>query len=121
MDTNQLSQRGDSINFNEINKMIESLKNEMYKMNKKLESLEENLKNEMNKKLESLEENLKNEMNKKLESLEENLEFQNLKINALKEIASLKVSSIKEYRGEFVSEGLGLNSRKKKFVNNPYW
>ena len=91
MDTNQLSQRGDSINFNEINKMIESLKNEMYKMNKKLESLEENL------------------------------EFQNLKINALKEIASLKVSSIKEYRGEFVSEGLGLNSRKKKFVNNPYW
>ena len=105
-------------NQNILEKILDEIKNLESNLKDEIKNLDENIKN-LDKKIKNLESNLKDE----IKNLDEKLDFQDLKYNTLKEVLLLRKSynNMEEYRGEYVSEGLGLNSRKRKFVNNPYW
>ena len=95
-------------------KQLNSDTKETNYMNELLKELKKELELVIKEELELVKSEIKN--------VKEELELNNLKYNALKDIfATSSRSLINQYRGEYVSEGVGLNSRRKKFVNNPYW
>ncbi|WP_456399959.1 hypothetical protein, partial [Persephonella sp.] len=85
------------------------------------------VKSELEKKIEFEVKSIKIHLEKlenEIKLTNERLELMELKTNVLQNLVTSNInggSNIREYRGEYVSDGTGINSRRRRFVNNPYW